>query len=52
MVAWLDQFVTDDLIKAYVAAADAGQVEAFYYLDRFRLRVESSREINSKPSVA
>jgi len=34
MVAWLDQFVTDDLIKAYVAAADAGQIEAFYY-DQF-----------------
>jgi hypothetical protein len=34
MVAWLDQFGADDLIKAYVAAADTDQVEAFYY-DQF-----------------
>jgi hypothetical protein len=48
MVAWLDRFVTDDLIKTYVASADAGQVEVFYYLDRFRPRGESSRGIKSR----
>jgi hypothetical protein len=47
MVAWLDQFITDDLIQAYVGAAEAGQVEAFYYLDTFRRRVERAREVNT-----
>lgn len=50
MVAWLDQFITDELIHAYVAAAEAGQVEAFYYLDRFRRRIERAREVNTSSS--
>jgi hypothetical protein len=47
MVSWLDQHVTDDLIQAYVGAAEAGQVEAFYYLEIFRRRVERAREVNT-----
>jgi hypothetical protein len=47
MVAWLDQFITDDLMRAYLAAAEAGRFEAFYQLNRFRQRIERAREVNT-----
>jgi len=47
MVAWLDQYITDDLVQAYVGAAEAGQVEAFYYLELFRRRIDRAREVNT-----
>src|SRR5262249_50033649 len=48
MVAWLDQYITEDLIHSYVAAAEAGPPEAFYYLERFRHRIERGREITTE----
>ncbi|MGH9429820.1 MAG: hypothetical protein ACRD2L_26340 [Terriglobia bacterium] len=47
MIAWLDQFINEELIQSYVAASEAGQFEAFYHLDRFRQRVEFSQSINT-----
>ncbi len=47
MIVWLDEFITDDLIQSYMAAAEAGRVEAYYYLDRYRLMIERSSEINT-----
>ena len=47
MVEWLDQFITEELIQLYVTAAEAGQFEAFYQLDRSRRRVEHSQKINT-----
>jgi len=47
MVAWLDQYITEELIRSYVAAAEAGRFEAFHYLSRFRQRIEYSNQINT-----
>jgi hypothetical protein len=47
MIHWLDQYITEELIRSYVTAAEAGRIEAFYHLDRFRQRIEYSRSINT-----
>jgi hypothetical protein len=47
MVAWLDQRITEELIRSYVAAAEAGQLEAFHHLSRLRQRIERGRQINT-----
>lgn len=47
MIHWLDQYITEELIHSYVTAAEAGQLDAFYHLDRFRQRIEYSRDINT-----
>jgi hypothetical protein len=47
MVAWLDQYITEELIRSYVAAAEAGRFEAFHYLNRLKQRIEYSRQVNT-----
>lgn len=47
MVAWLDQYITEELIRSYVAAAEAGRFEAFHYLNRLKQRIDYSRQINT-----
>lgn len=47
LVAWLDQYINEELIQSYVAAGERGQFQAFYHLDRFRRRIEHSRDINT-----
>lgn len=51
MVAWLDQYINEELIQSYVAAAERGEFQALYNLDRFRQRVEYSRDINSSSNL-
>lgn len=48
MVTWLDEFITEDLMRSFIAAAEAGQPEAFYYLECFRRRIERGREITTE----
>jgi hypothetical protein len=47
LIYWLDQYITEELIHSYVAETKAGRLNAFYHLDRFRQRIEYSREINT-----
>lgn len=47
LIQWLDEHITEELIHSYVAEAEAGRLDAFYHLDRFRQRIEYSQEINT-----
>jgi hypothetical protein len=47
MVAWLDQYITEELIRSYVAAGEAGRFEAFHYLNRLKQRIDYTRQINT-----
>jgi hypothetical protein len=47
MVAWLDQYIIEELVRSYVAAAEAGRFEAFHYLNRFRQRIQYNQQINT-----
>jgi hypothetical protein len=40
MVIWLDEFITEELINSYLAAAGAGDARAIYHLHRFQLRMK------------
>ncbi len=48
MVAWLDQYITGELIRAYMTAAEASQFEAFHYLSRFRQRIEHRQQLKAQ----
>lgn len=51
MVAWLDRHVTEDLIRSYISAAERGEFQAFYHLNRFKQRVEYSRDVNTSSQL-
>jgi hypothetical protein len=52
LVEWLDGLVTEDLLKAYLAASEAGNYEALHHLILFKRRIEASRQPgNDSPLV-
>lgn len=44
MIAWLDGFITEELILSYIAAAETGEPLAFYHLRRFQERLRQLRD--------
>lgn len=44
MVAWLDDFITEDLLKAYLAASEAGNIEARFHLLQLQRRIAAHQQ--------
>jgi len=44
MVAWLDDFITEDLLKAYLAASEAENIEALHHLLQFQRRMAAHQQ--------
>lgn len=47
MIAWLDGFITEELIRSYIAAAEGGEPLAFYHLRQLQHRLQQLRESNN-----
>jgi hypothetical protein len=48
LVEWLDGLITEDLIKAYLAASEAGNYWALHHLLLFQRRVEASKRASNE----
>lgn len=44
MVVWLDDFITEDLLKAYLAASTAGNIEARFHLLQLQRRIATHQQ--------
>lgn len=44
MVAWLDDFITEDLLGAYLAASEAGNIEALHHLLQWQRRMAAPQQ--------
>jgi hypothetical protein len=52
MVLWLDRFITTDLIKLYIEAANAGEPLAYHHMPRIEeLMGEMLRHTVSSPWI-
>lgn len=47
LVEWLNDFITEDLLKAYVAAAETGNQQALYHLIQFQRRAAAHQQGNT-----
>ena len=48
LVEWLDALITEDLLKAYLAASEAGNYLALHHLLLFQRRVEASKRVGDE----